>query len=171
MEVAVAAEGISAVAIQEAIDEVAAGGGGRVVLPKADVLLDRGLELRSGVELCGQGRGTVLRKGPGRVWPLSGYHNASAAAPFPPCSPPHSSCCAQYGMCDAPLESVAGLEVGMTVSVHDSRTHGGFYETFARVLWVDEQERFVGLDHGIEADCASHQDTTTGPPPDENPKP
>ena len=87
MELAVAAEGISAVAIQEAIDEVAAGGGGRVVLPKADVLLDRGLELRTGVELCGQGRGTVLRKGPGRVWPLSGYHNASAAAPFPPPSP------------------------------------------------------------------------------------
>ena len=51
----------------------------------------------------------------------------------------------------------------MTVSVHDSRTHGGFYETFARVLWVDEDERFVGLDHGIEADCASPHH---GPPAD-----
>ena len=28
--------------------------------------------------------------------------------------------------------TVAGLDVGMTVSVHDSRTHGGFYETFAK---------------------------------------
>ena len=54
----------------------------------------------------------------------------------------------------------------MTVSVHDIRTHGAFYETFARVLWVDEQERFVGLDHGIEADCASpHHWATPADPP------
>ena len=78
--------------------------------------LGRGLELHSGVELVGQGEGTILRKGPGRVYPLSGYHN--------------------YGMCDVPLVSAAGLAVGMTVSVLDDERLG-FYETFARISWID----------------------------------
>jgi hypothetical protein len=123
----------SAAQIQMMIDEVAAQGGGRVVLPAMELELDRGLILRSGIELCGQGEDTVLKKGPGRVYPFSGYHN--------------------YGMCDAPLESAAGLAVGMTVSLHDGRTHGGFYETFATITWVDGD--WVGLDHGIEADYST----------------
>jgi len=48
-----------------------------------------------------------------------------------------------------PLESAAGLEPGMTVSVHDDKGRG-FYETFATVTWIDGD--WVGLDHGIEAD-------------------
>ncbi len=123
----------SAAQIQVIIDEVAVRGGGRVVLPAMELELDRGLILRSGIELCGQGDDTVLKKGPGRVYPFSGYHN--------------------YGMCDAPLESAAGLEVGMTVSLHDGRTHGGFYETFATITWIDGD--WVGLDHGIEADYSA----------------
>jgi parallel beta helix pectate lyase-like protein len=119
----------SAAAVQREIDYVARTGG-QVVLPEIELVLDRGLILRSGVELIGQGPGTVLRKGPGRVFPLSGYHN--------------------YGMRDVPLSSAAGLEAGMTVSVHDDRTHGGFYETFAVITWIDGD--WVGLDHGIEAD-------------------
>lgn len=123
-------EASSAAGIQRAIDGVAERGGGRVVLPAMELELDRGLELRSGIELCGQGVDTVLKKGPGRIYPFSGYHN--------------------YGMCDAPLQSAAGLDVGMTVSLHDGRTHGGFYETFATITWIDGD--WVGLDHGIEAD-------------------
>lgn len=119
----------SARAIQTAIDSMAEGGG-RLVLPAMELELDRGLALRSGVELVGQGPETILRKGPGRVYPLSGYHN--------------------YGMCDVPLASAAGLEQGMTVSVHDNRTHGGFYETFATIDWLDGN--WVGLSRGIEAD-------------------
>lgn len=119
----------SARLIQRALDQLAPTGG-RVILPAMDLELDRGLALRSGVELVGQGSDTVLRKGPGRVYPMSGYHN--------------------YGMGDVPLHSVAGLEVGMTVSVHDNRTHGGFYETFATITWIDGT--WVGLDRGIEAD-------------------
>lgn len=125
----------SAQLIQAALDQMAKTGG-RVVLPAMDLVLDRGLALRSGVELVGQGRDTVLRKGPGRVYPLSGYHN--------------------YGMCDVPLESATGLEVGMTVSLHDNRTHGGFYETFATVTWVDG--KWVGLDRGIEADYRAEEE-------------
>lgn len=135
-----ATEAASAAAIQVAIDEMAATGG-RLVLPEMQLNLDRGLALRSGVELVGQGPGTVLRKGPGRVLPLSGYHN--------------------YGMCDVPLASAAGLEVGMTVSIHDDRTHGGFYETFATITRIDGD--WVRLDHGIEADyqASEHPCLTT----------
>ena len=62
-------EASSAARIQVAIDELA-GTGGRLVLPEMALTLDRGLCLRSGVELTGQGAGTVLRKGEGRVYPL-----------------------------------------------------------------------------------------------------
>lgn len=134
------AEAASAAAVQGAIDQMARTGG-RVVLPETQLNLDRGLALRSGVELVGQGPGTVLRKGPGRVFPLSGYHN--------------------YGMCDVPLVCASGLEVGMTVSIHDDRTHGGFYETFATITRIDGN--WVRLDHGIEADyrASEHPCLTT----------
>ena len=39
--------------IQSHIDALASDGGGRVVLPAMDLTLDRGLALRSGVELTG----------------------------------------------------------------------------------------------------------------------
>jgi len=129
-------EATSAAQIQRAIDALAADGGGRLVLPAMVLELDRGLELRSGVELVGQGEDTVLRKGPGRVYPFSGYHN--------------------YGMCDVPLRSAAGLEPGMTVSVHDNRTHGGFFETFATITWVDGD--WIGLDHGVKADYYANEE-------------
>ena len=125
----------SAAAIQRAIDAVGDGGGGKIILPEMELELDRGLRLRSGVELIGQGEKTVLRKGPGKLYPLSGYHN--------------------YGMCDVPLASAAGLEVGMTVSVHDDESHGGFYETFATITWIDGD--WVGLDRGIEADYSARE--------------
>ncbi len=124
----------SAAAIQRALDELATTGG-RLVLPEMDLELDRSLRLHSGVELVGQGPTTVLRKGPGRVYPLSGYHN--------------------YGMADVPLVDASGLEVGMTVSIHDNRTHGGFYETFATITWIEDN--WVGLDHGIEADYSGSE--------------
>jgi hypothetical protein len=122
----------SAAQVQAAIDALG-DEGGRLILPELELELDRALRLRSGVALQGQGEKTVLRKGAGRVYPLSGYHN--------------------YGMRDVPLASAAGLEPGMTVSVHDDRTHGGFYETFATIAWVDGD--WVGLDRGIEADYAA----------------
>lgn len=125
----------SAARVQDAIDAVARAGGGRVILPALDLELDRGLELRSGTELVGQGERTVLRKAAGRVYPLTGYHN--------------------YGMCDVPLAASAGLLPGMTVSVYD-RLRRGFYSTFARLTWVEPG--WVGLDHGIEADYAADQE-------------
>ena len=121
-------EAQTAARIQQAIDELGAEGG-QVVLPEGEFVLDRGLELRSRIELRGQGQGTVLRKAPGRVYPLSGYHN--------------------YGMCDVPLEFTDGLEPGMTVAVRDE-AHRGFGETFARITWVEGT--WVGLEHGLQSD-------------------
>jgi hypothetical protein len=122
------AQTTSAADIQRAIDALGPDGG-RVVLPAVEVELDRGLELRSNVTLEGQGRATLLRKAPGRVYPLSGYHN--------------------YGMLDVPLMFTDGLASGMTVAVRDER-HGGFFETFARVTWVEAG--WVGLDQGLHSD-------------------
>jgi polygalacturonase len=126
-------ETTSAAAIQRQIDALA-DTGGRIVLPAVDLVLDRGLQLRSGVELVGQGEDTVLRVAPGRIYPLAGYHN--------------------YGMVDVPLEYTDGLEPGMTVAVRDS-VHGGFYETFARITWVDGN--WVGLDCALHSDYAANQ--------------
>jgi len=120
------AEASSTATIQRAIDALGAAGG-RVMLPEGEYALDRGLELRSGVELMGQGQNTLLRHAPGRVYPLAGYHN--------------------YGMCDVPLQFTDGLEPGMTVAVRDE-VHGGFFETFARITWVEGT--WIGLDHGVE---------------------
>ncbi len=124
-------EADSAAEIQAAIDTLPPEGGS-VVLPALDIELDRGIELRSGVALRGQGAGTILRKGPGRVYPLTGYHN--------------------YGMRDVPLVSTDGLTVGMTVSIQAERSRG-FYDTFARITWIDNG--WVGLSMGLSADHAA----------------
>lgn len=118
----------SAADIQQAVDALGAAGG-RVVLPALELVLDRGIELHSNVELVGQGRNTVLRQAPGRIYPLSGYHN--------------------YGMLDVPLMFTDGLVPGMTVTIRDDR-HGGFFETFARIRWV--RDGWVGIDQGLHSD-------------------
>lgn len=125
---------VSAVAIQEAIDSLGQAGG-RVVLPEAEVVLDRGLQMRSNVELAGQGKHTILRHKPGRLYPVAGYHN--------------------YGMLDLPLEFSEGLGPGMTVTIRDN-VHGGFFETFARITWVDG--KWVGLDCGLHSDYVAEEE-------------
>jgi hypothetical protein len=128
-----ATEASSASAIQQAIDSLG-DEGGRIVLPEMELTLDRGLALRSNVELSGQGAGTVLRMARGRVYPLAGYHN--------------------YGMADVPLQFTDGLEPGMTVAIRDN-AHQGFFETFARITWVEGT--WVGLDRGLESDYSAEQ--------------
>lgn len=123
-----AAEACSAAAIQAVIDGLGPAGG-TVELPAMELELDRGIELRSGVTLAGQGADTVLRMKPGRVYPLSGYHN--------------------YGMRDVPLQYTDGLEPGMTVALRDS-VYQGFFETLAVITWV--RDNWVGLDTGLASD-------------------
>lgn len=121
-------EASTAASIQKHIDSIR-DTGGLVVLPKMDITIDRGIELRSGIELIGQGPHTIIRKGPARIYPLTGYHN--------------------YGMCDVPVENTDGLDVGMTVSIGDDGRHG-YYGTLARVTWISDG--WVGLNRGISAD-------------------
>ncbi len=118
----------SATDIQKEIDGISPAGG-RVILPEMDLEIDRGIELRSNTTLQGQGKKTVLRKSPGSIYPLSGYHN--------------------YGMLDVPLIDAKGLEPGMTVTIGDDE-HRGFYETFGRITWVDDN--WIGIDTGLHAD-------------------
>jgi hypothetical protein len=127
-------EASSAAAIQQAIDSLGKEGG-RVTLPEMELCLDRGIELHSNVELVGQGQGTLLRKAPGRIYALSGYHN--------------------YGMRDVPLEHTQGLAPGMTVAIRD-KTQRGFFETFARITWIDGN--WVGLDCGLHSDYRANQE-------------
>jgi len=54
---------------------------------------------------------------------------------------------ARRGFFSALLEFTDGLSPGMTVAVRDS-SHGGFYETFARITWVDGI--WVGIDRALE---------------------
>lgn len=125
----------SAEAIQDRVNKVRTDGGGCIILPEMELVLDRGLQLFSNIELKGQGDQTVLRKAASRAYPMSGYHN--------------------YGMMDVPLVSSDGLKPGMTVSIHDSRSHGGFYETFATITWVENN--WVGINRPIKADYARDQ--------------
>jgi len=64
----------SAAALQQMVDSLGEAGG-RIVLPAMELEMDRGIALGPNVELVGQGRSTVLRKAPGRIYPLAGYHN------------------------------------------------------------------------------------------------
>lgn len=81
-----------AASIQAVIDRLGPDGGA-IRLPESEITVDRGIELAAHVKLVGSGEGTILRKAPDRVYPLSGCHN--------------------YGMADVPLEHTEGLEVGM----------------------------------------------------------
>ncbi len=120
--------------IQAALDQLGVSGG-VVQLPELDLTLDRGLELHTGIELRGCGARTILRKGTGRAYAFSGYHN--------------------YGMRDVPLINAAGLAVGMTVTIFDEKKRG-FDATFARITWIEGN--WVGLDRGVESDyCAEDQ--------------
>ncbi|MCJ8330815.1 MAG: right-handed parallel beta-helix repeat-containing protein [Lentisphaeria bacterium] len=119
--------------IQQAIDTLR-DDGGIIQLPEMSLTLDRGLELYSDICLYGAGDKTILRKGPSRIYPLSGYHN--------------------YAMADVPLLDTNGLEVGMTVSIKDN-LRGGFMTTFARISWIDDN--WVGLDRGIAMDYSADE--------------
>lgn len=121
----------SAAQLQKTIDSLK-GKKVKFLLPEIELELDRSLILYSNMELAGQGEKTILRKGPGARYPLSGYHN--------------------YGMADIPLLTTKGLSKGMTVAIQDKH-RGGFWGTFAKITWV--KDKWIGLDRGIESDYAN----------------
>ncbi len=125
-------EKINAAYMQKIIDTLAKSGGGTLQLPAGDFMLDRGLRLYDSITIAGSAEGTILRKTPGKIYPLAGYHN--------------------YGMHDIPLLSTDGLETGMTVYITDDRT-GGFHETIATITWVNDG--WIGIDQGIRNDLSA----------------
>lgn len=99
-------------AIQRAIDEVAAEGGGTVEVPAGRYAMHDSLHLRDNVRVCGEA-GTVLFKVPSvssaiRGWPGYGFHEVMVREP-------------------------ERFEVGMGVLIQDDRAMG-FYETVATII-------------------------------------
>ena len=107
-------------AIQQALDAVAAQGGGRVIVGPGVYRMDDSLHLRSGVEIVGSGHDTVLRKAPEVRSELSADLG--------------------YGHYDVSLADADRFRVGMGVLITDSRA-GGFYTTVATLTWR-EGDRF-----------------------------
>jgi len=100
-------------AIQRAVDDLAAEGGGSVELPSGTFEMWDGLHLRSGVRVVGQGPRTVLRKVPSVSSPIADYLG--------------------YGHYEVTLERPDLLRPGMGVIVEDDDA-AGFYTTTATLL-------------------------------------
>ncbi|MBM4034458.1 MAG: hypothetical protein FJ291_22155 [Planctomycetes bacterium] len=102
--------------LQQAVDDMAAKGGGSVLLPPGIYAMHDSLHLRSGVHVSGAGPNTVLRKAAEVRSDLSADLG--------------------YGHFDVSLAEPDRFRVGMGVLVTDSRA-GGFYDTQATLTWRD----------------------------------
>jgi hypothetical protein len=111
--------------LQDAID-AAGPAGGLVVIPPGVYQLRRGLVLRSGITFRGSGPGTILRKGPGALSPLT----ADASA----------------GATDLVVKDVTGFTIGDAIAVRD-RQNVGWHIHHAVVKAV--QANHLVLDHPL----------------------
>lgn len=118
-------------AIQDAVDKVAARGGGTVFLRPGVYRMNDALHLRSGVHVRGCGPETVLRK----AAEVSSELSADLG----------------YGHYDVSLAQPDRFVVGMGVLITDSRA-GGFYDTQATLTWR-QGDRF-GISHMLNHDYA-----------------
>jgi hypothetical protein len=125
--------GADSQALQAAVDAVAVGGGGRVVILPGIYTMHDSLHLRSGVHVTGSGTDTVLRKAPEVRSPLSADLG--------------------YGHYDVSLAEPDEFAVGMGVLITDDRA-GGFYDTVATLTWRDG-DRF-GISRMLNHDYGRH---------------
>lgn len=102
--------------IQDAIDRVAAQGGGEVRLPPGTYDMEDSLHLRSHVTIRGEGAKTILRKRPS----VSSALSADLG----------------YGHYDVSLAEPDKFHTGMGICIHDDHSFG-FYNTVATLLWRD----------------------------------
>jgi len=126
-----AAEPATNATIQQAVDAMAAKGGGTVLVPPGVYAMHDSLHLRSGVHVSGAGPSTVLRKAAEVRSDLSADLG--------------------YGHFDVSLAEPDRFRVGMGVLVTDSRA-GGFYDTQATLTWR-EGDRF-GISRMLNHDYA-----------------
>jgi len=99
-------------AIQRAIDDVAAAGGGVVIVPAGTYMMHDALHLRSGVRVVGR-KGAVLKKVPSVSSPVADYLG--------------------YGFYEFTVKEPEKFRVGMGVHLLD-RNAGGFYTTVATIV-------------------------------------
>ena len=99
------------VAIQKAVDDVAAAGGGEVIVPAGTYMMHDALHLRSGVRVVGR-KGAILKKVPSVTSPLAGSIG--------------------YGHYEFIAAEPEKFRPGMGVHILDKRS-GGFYTTVATI--------------------------------------
>ena len=118
-------------AIQAAVDQAAAKGGGKVIVRPAVYRMEDSLHLRTNVHVEGAGRETVLRKAPEVRSALSADLG--------------------YGHFDVSLAEPEKFRVAMGVLISDDRA-GGFYQTVATLTWRDGDRfgisRMLNHDYG-----------------------
>jgi hypothetical protein len=127
--------GTDNVAIQKAIDRVAAAGGGTVLVKAGTYTLSNSVRLASHVTLKGEGAGrTILKKGAGVKSRLV--------------------LDADYGEFQATVEDASGFAPGMGVTVVDQAHRQAWYPSVRTIVRVEGQtlffDRYLHLDYLVE---------------------
>jgi hypothetical protein len=126
--------GMDNVAIQKAVDRVAAAGGGTVVIKAGTYLLADSIRLASHVRLRGEGPGkTLLKKVPGVLTRLK--------------------LDADYGEMIATVEDASGFAPGMGVTVLDTASPEGWTPSVRTIVSIDGNtlrfDRFLQMDYSV----------------------
>ena len=129
--------GTENVAIQKAVDQVAAAGGGTVLIKAGTYTLSNSVRLASHVSLKGEGPGkTILMKGPGVKSRLAVD--------------------ADYGEFQATVEDASGFAPGMGVTVVDKDHRSGWYPSVRTIVRIEANtlffDRYLHLDYLVEND-------------------
>ena len=122
-------------AIQQAIDRVAAAGGGTVIIKAGTYLLSNSVRLASHVTLRGEGPDkTILKKAPG----VKGRLKLDA----------------DYGEFIATVEDARGFAPGMGVTIVDKTQRSGWTPSVRTLVRIDGQtlhfDRFLHMDYSVE---------------------
>ena len=122
-------------AIQEAVDRVAAAGGGTVIIKAGTYMLANSVRLASHTTLKGEGADkTILKKAPG----VRGKLKLDA----------------DYGEFIATLEDTRGFAPGMGVVVVDKAQRSGWTPSVRTIVRIDGQtlhfDRFLHMDYSVE---------------------
>ncbi len=127
--------GTDNVAIQKAIDRVAAAGGGTVVIKAGTYVLANSVRLSSHIRLIGEGPGkTMLKKAPGVQSKLK--------------------LDADYGELIATVEDASGFVTGMGVTILDQVSPSGWTPSVRTIVRIEGNtlyfDRFLQMDYAVE---------------------
>ena len=122
-------------AIQKAVDRVAAAGGGTVLVKAGTYLLSNSVKLASHIRLIGEGPGkTILKKAPGVQSKLK--------------------LDADYGELIATVEDASGFAPGMGVALVDTDNPSGWTPSVRTIISIDGNtlhfDRFLQMDYAVE---------------------